>query len=500
MTQENSPLEEFRALSRKLSDLKSVLGALIWDQETTMPARGGTFRAGQVATLASLHHERLISNRYRDLIDEAGSSCEDPWEQADVREARRLHEKARKLPPRLVSELARTTSLAYDAWVAARRDSDFPAFAPWLTRILELKRREAECLRIGETPYDALLDEYEEGATQAHLHQVFSRLRPLLTGLLERILQSGKQPRPELLTGHYPAEKQEQFGRQVLTAMGFDWDSGRLDRSPHPFCAGLTPSDVRITTRYREEDFTVAIFGMIHEGGHALYEQGLDTERYGLPATTTVSLGIHESQSRLWENQVGRSPSFWRHWYPVLQSDFPGQLDGLSLDEFLRGINRVDAGLIRVEADEVSYGLHVILRFELERELLAGNLEVAELDERWNQLMEEFLGVRPPDAASGVLQDVHWSSGLFGYFPTYLIGTIYATQFYQQALEELPDLEASIGNGNLSDLRKWLGDRIHRQGKLYQAEELVKRVTGKPMNDGQFTDYLTRKYQNLYDI
>ena len=465
-----------------------------------MPAGGGSSRAGQLATLASLHHERLISDRYGDLIDEAGNSSENPWEQADVREARRLHEKARKLPSELVSELARTTSLAHDAWVAARRDSDFPAFAPWLTRILELKRREAECLDTGETPYDALLDNYEEGATQAHLQQVFARVRPRLTGLLERILQSGKQPRSDLLKGDYPVKKQEAFGRQILTAMGFDWNSGRLDRSPHPFCTGLTPSDVRITTRYREEDFTVAIFGIIHEGGHALYEQGLDTERYGLPATTTISLGIHESQSRLWENHVGRSPSFWGHWYPVLQNAFPGQLDRLSLGQFLRGINRVDAGLIRVEADEVSYGLHVILRFELERELLAGNLEVAELDERWNQLMEEFLGVRPPDAASGVLQDVHWSSGLFGYFPTYLIGTIYATQFYQQAVQEVPDLEASIGRGDLSDLRKWLRNRIHRQGKLYQAEELVKRVAGEPMNDGQFSDYLTQKYLNLYDI
>ena len=500
MTQESSPLEEFRALSRQLSDLRSALATLTWDQETTMPAGGGTFRASQISTLASLHHERLISDRYRDLIDQAANGSEDPWEQADVREARRLHEKAKKLPPSLVSELARTTSLAYAAWVAARRDSDFPAFAPWLTRILNLKRRQAECLGIGETPYDALLDEFEEGATQAHLQKVFSRLRPRLTHLLERILESSRQPRSDLLKGHFPAKTQEQLGRQILTAMGFDWDSGRLDRSPHPFCTGLTPSDVRITTRYSEEDFTVALFGMIHEGGHALYEQGLDTERYGLPATTTISLGIHESQSRLWENQVGRSPSFWSHWYPLLQRAFPGQLDSLSLEEFLRGINRVDAGLIRVEADEVSYGLHVILRFELERELLAGNLEVAELDERWNQLMEEFLGVRPPDAASGVLQDVHWSSGLFGYFPTYLIGTIYATQFYQQAHQELSDLEDSIEKGNLSDLRKWLWNRIHRQGKLYQAEELVERVTGEPMNDGQFSDYLTHKYQNLYEL
>ena len=284
---------------------------LTWDQETIMPTGGGTFRAPQVATLASLYHERLISDRYRDLIDAAGNRTADSWEQADVREARRLHEKAKKLPPSLVSELARTTSLAYDAWVAARRDSDFLGLAPWLTRILELKRREAECLRTGDNLYDALLDEYEEGATEARLQQVFSRLRPRLTSLLQRILQSGKQPPSDLLKGQYPVERQERFGRQILTAMGFDWDSGRLDRSPHPFCAGLTPSDVRITTRYREEDFTVAIFGIIHEGGHALYEQGLDRERFGLPATTTMSLGIHESQSRLWENQVGRSPSFW---------------------------------------------------------------------------------------------------------------------------------------------------------------------------------------------
>ncbi len=500
MTQESSPLEQFQTYSRQLSDLRSASSLLNWDQETKMPPRGVADRAGQAATLARLYHQRLVSDRYRDLMEQAESHSDDPWTQADVREARRLHGKATKLPPTLVSELARTTSLAFDAWTSARQASDFTSFAPWLTRIVALKRQEAECLQIGQTRYDALLDEYEPGAREADLHRVFCRLRPLLTDLLGRLLASRKQPPPNLLKGHYPIAEQKRFGRQVLTAMGFDWDSGRLDQSPHPFCSGLSPRDVRITTRYNEEDFGVAIFGMIHEAGHGLYEQGLDSERHGLPATSSISLGIHESQSRLWENLVGRSRGFWQHWYPLLQEAFPGQFDGLPLDGFLGGINRVDAGLIRVEADEVSYGLHVILRFELERELLAGNLEADELETRWNLLMEDFLGIRPPDAATGVLQDVHWSSGLFGYFPTYLIGTMYATQFYLQALKELPDLEESIAGGDLSQLREWLRDRIHLQGKLYQAEELVQQVTGTILSDSQFVDYLTWKYERLYDI
>ena len=499
MTQGNTPGEQFQALSRQLADLRSTLSLLIWDQETQMPRQGVDDRAGQVATLAGLYHERLVSDRYGEVIDQVESLSDDAWTQADVREARRLHSKATRLPPALVRELARTTSLAYHAWVAARQASDFAAFAPWLTRIVGLKRQEAECLKIGETRYDALLDEYEPGATEAHLHQVFSRLRPRLTDLLGRIQGSGKQPSSELLKGHYPVAEQKRFGRRVVTAMGFDWDSGRLDQSPHPFCSGLTPRDVRITTRYNTADFGVAIFGMIHEAGHGLYEQGLDSERYGLPATATISLGIHESQSRLWENLVGRSPGFWQYWYPHLQETFPGQLDGLPLHGFVRGINRVEAGLIRVEADEVSYGLHVILRFELERELLAGNLEVDELESQWKVMMEDFLGVRPPDAATGVLQDVHWSSGLFGYFPTYLIGTIYATQFYRQALQDLPGLEESIAEGDLSPLRQWLRDRIHRKGKLYPAEELVQQVTGDALSDDEFVDYLNEKYQRLYE-
>lgn len=500
MNQGSSPLEQFQTYSRQLSDLRSASTLLSWDQETKMPPRGVADRAGQAATIASLYHQRLVSDRYRDLMEEAESHSDDPWNQADVQEARRLHNKATRLPPSLVSELARTTSLAFDAWVTARQASDFPSFAPWLTQIVDLKRQEAKCLQIGQTPYDALLDEYEPGAREADLHRIFCRMRPRLMDLLARLMASKKQPSPDLLKGHYPVEQQQRFGRQVLTAIGFDWNAGRLDQSPHPFCAGLSPRDVRITTRYDEKDFGVAIFGMIHEAGHGLYEQGLDSERHGLPATATISLGIHESQSRLWENLVGRSWGFWQYWYPLLQEAFPGQFDSLSLNTFLGGINRVDAGLIRVEADEISYGLHVILRFELERELIAGNLEVDDLETQWNLLMEDFLGIRPPDAATGVLQDVHWSSGLFGYFPTYLIGTMYATQFYRQALKEIPDLEESIAEGCFSQLREWLRDRIHLQGKLYQAEELLKKVTGDIMSDSQFVNYLTSKYERLYDI
>ncbi len=499
MNQQDTSLIKFQAYSRELTNLKSIESLLSWDQETTMPSGGASTRAGQRETLASLYHERLISSRYRDLVELVANRIDDPWVQADVQETRRLQNKAIKIPPSLIRELAKTTSLAFNAWVEARLSSDFSIFYPWLTQIVHLKRQEAKCLQVGKTLYDALLDEYEPGSTESKLNRVFSRLRPKLTDLLEKLQSSRKQPSDNFLKGNYSIEKQKQFGKKILTAMGFDWNCGRLDHSPHPFCSGLSPRDVRITTRYEKENFGVAIFGMIHEGGHALYEQGLDNNRFGLPANTSISLGIHESQSRLWENVIGRSTHFWKYWYPLLQKTFPKHLDSVSFVHFLRWINRVKAGLIRVEADEVSYGLHVILRFELERELLSEKIEANELEIRWNHLMEDFLGVHPSDASTGILQDVHWASGLFGYFPTYLIGSIYATQLYSQAQRELSGLDKSIENGDLLQIREWLRERIHRQGKVYQADELLQKVTGETLSETQFIDYLKGKYQMLFD-
>ena len=496
-SQEQSLIQSFMRQSRELIELKSVLHTLTWDQETMMPARAGPFRARQLSALSALYHQKLTSPDLGETLERLSTEELQLWPQAAVREMRREHEKAVKLPEELVRELAETTSLAYEAWVKARQKSDFSAFSPWLEKVLKLKQEEARCLQVSDSLYEALLDHYEPGMTVGKLDEFFAVIRPNLTSLLQKILSSSKQPKRDLLEGKFPAAQQEAFGRDVLSAMGFQWDAGRLDRSPHPFCSGLSPLDVRITTRYSEEDFGSSLFGMIHEGGHALYEQGLDPEHYGSLACDGISLGIHESQSRLWENQIARSRAFWDHWFPRLRQTFPGQLDHVSLGDFVHAINRVEASLIRVEADEISYGLHVILRYELEKQMIEGDLKIQDLEEAWNVRMKEYLEVTPSNPAEGVLQDVHWSQGAFGYFPTYLLGNLYGAQLFHQVGKELPDLEETIAAGNLIPLREWLGKQIHRKGKTVSAEELIEQISGKPLSSNYFLDYLKNKFTAL---
>jgi carboxypeptidase Taq len=495
-----SIVEKFQERTRQIADLAGSAATLTWDQETLMPEKGATFRARQISTLAGLRHKLLVDPAFGDLVEAASEQATTPEAKADIREARRQHLKAIKVPGQLVRQLASTSSLAYCAWVDARKQSSFTAFAPWLEKIISLKIQEARCLKLGVTPYDSLLDEYEPGMQESKLSSLFSAIRPQLTSLLHEIRDCTLSKTDLNIRGHYPLEGQAEFGKMVLTAMGFDWKAGRLDVSPHPFCTGLSPHDVRMTTRYDETDFSISFFGMVHECGHALYEQGLDPKRYGLPGNETVSLGIHESQSRLWENLVSRGASFWEFWYPKLKETFPGQLDSVSLDQFLLCMNKVNAGLIRVEADEISYGLHVILRFEIERALLSEELKVKDLEDYWSEQMGEYLGVQPANAAEGVLQDVHWSSGLFGYFPTYLLGTIYATQFYDRAKQEIPHLEKNIAAGSMDSLREWLQSNIYCRGKIHSAAELVMEVTGETLQANQFLEYLSTKYRALYKL
>ena len=493
-------LTRFEQLSEELILLRSVLDTLSWDQETMMPPQGGAFRALQMSALSAFHHQKLTDPSLGELLDRLQEADLELWPKAAVRELGRDRDKAMQLPERLVRELAETTSLAYEAWVQARGNSDWPQFSPWLEKILRLKRQEARYLQKSDSLYDALLDHYEPDMTVQELDPLFAILRPRLTELLTQIQASGRQPDPELLKGHFPAAQQQDFGRQVLSAMGFQWEAGRLDRSPHPFCTGLSPLDVRITTRYSENDFSSSLFGIIHEGGHALYEQGLGFEHYGSAACDSISLGIHESQSRLWENQVGRSRAFWEHWFTHLKEVFPGQLDHISIDTLVQGINRVEPSLIRVEADEVSYGLHVILRYELEKLMIEGDLEVPDLEEVWNAKMEEYLGVVPSNASEGVLQDIHWSHGSMGYFPTYLLGNLYAAQIFHQANLAMPELEENIRSGKLIPLREWLGREIHQRAKTVTAERLIEDITDEPLSSQYFLDYLEHKFTHLYGL
>lgn len=492
----------FVALSKEIKTLSSIGSLLYWDQETMMPQKGAEFRAQQIGAISALSHDRFVSDEMGRLLDElagpAASGALGPEAAANVRETRRLFDREKKLPTELVKEIAETQSLAQEAWVRARKADSFAEFAPWLEKNIALQKKVAELVGYEKEPYDALLDVYEPGARAAEIAPLFAALRAEIVPLVQAIQRSGR--RPPALEGRFPREKQREFSLAVARDMGFDFEAGRLDISAHPFCSGFHPGDVRMTTRYDESDFRGALFGVMHEAGHALYEQGLDPRHTGTPMGEAASTGIHESQSRLWENLVGRSRPFWRHYYPKLQATFPDALGSLPFDDFYFAVNEVEPSLIRVEADEVTYNLHILLRFEIEQGLFAGRLSVSELPSLWKDKMEEYLGLRPPNDADGVLQDVHWSAGLFGYFPTYTLGNLFAAQFFAQAKKEIGDLDAKIGCGELAPLREWLREKIHRRGMLYRPQELCEAVTGKKLEPANFTGYLKTKFGELYGV
>ncbi|MFQ5991568.1 MAG: carboxypeptidase M32, partial [Nitrospiraceae bacterium] len=381
-----------------------------------------------------------------------------------------------------------------------RAKSDFPRFLPNLRTLVSLKQEEAEYLGYTNSPYDALLDTYESGMTVAQLRPLFAAIKARLVPLLREVMTSPARVDETLLTRSFDPGRQLEFGKLVLGAMGYDFNSGRLDLSAHPFTTSFHPSDVRVTTRVHEREFTACLFSCIHEGGHGLYDQGLDPERYGTPLGEPLSLGIHESQSRLWENCVGRSRAFWKCFYPYLRQFFPEQLNGVELEGFYAAINRVKPSLIRVEADELTYNLHIMLRAEIEQDLIEGRTRVDDLPAIWNDKMASYLGVVPDRDADGVLQDVHWSLGAMGYFPTYTLGNLYAVQFYDQARRELPNLDSEIEAGRLTVLKKWLNQKIHRWGRTFTVDQLVRRVTGGSLNPEPFLSYLEDKFGRLYGL
>ncbi|MGD9725775.1 MAG: carboxypeptidase M32 [Nitrospiraceae bacterium] len=493
---------------QRIGSAASVLG---WDQETYMPAGGGTARADQISTLQGLAHQKLVAPEIERLlrewidplsgqaIDTRGNGWDEP-SRALLREVWRDFSRAKKLPSEFVVRLSRECSLAQQAWVTAREENRFKDFLPHLQTILALKRQEADYLGYRASPYDALLDIYEPGATVAFLEPLFGRLRSHLVPLLQQIIAASVTIDEHFLHLSYDGVRQIEFGRLVLTAMGYDFDRGRLDLSAHPFTTSFHPTDVRVTTRVHEQDLPSCLFSCIHEGGHGLYEQGLDVRYYGTPLCDAVSLGIHESQSRLWENCVGRSRAFWQFFYPILQQTFPDQLNEIALDQFHAAINRVKPSLIRVEADELTYNLHVMLRFEIERALIEERLQPEELPEVWREKMGQYLGIEPERDADGVLQDVHWSIGSFGYFPTYTLGNLYAVQFYEQAKRDMPQLEHDVASGQLMELRRWLEQKVHRWGRTFSPDRLVERATGSTLQPEPFLRYLDDKYRRLYGL
>jgi carboxypeptidase Taq len=499
--------KSYRELIRRVKEyslLASCGSVLAWDERTYMPQKGSAHRAEQIALIARMTHEMATSPEIGRLLEEIEKSDLVRDKESDaavnVREIRRAYDRAVKLPKELVEELARVTTRAQQVWQEARHANQFSAFQPWLEKIVKLKREEAQAIGYKEAPYDALLDEYEPGATAAEITRAFAALRDDLVPLIGAITASGRRPRKDILQREYPVDRQHIFGQAAAAAIGFDFDAGRLDITTHPFCSGLGPGDTRITTRYNSRHFNEAFFGILHEAGHGIYDQGLDPEYHGTPLGSATSLGIHESQSRMWENQVGRGRPFWEHFFPQVKRLFHAALRDVSLDDFVFAINDVQPSFIRVEADEATYNMHIILRFEMEQALVKGDLKPAEAPGAWNEKFQKSFGLTPPTDALGCLQDIHWSMGGIGYFPTYTLGNLYAAQFMEQARQDLGDLDSDFRRGEFQRLKGWLNEKIHHPGQRYRATDLCKRVTGKPLSHKPLLNYLQKKYATLYAI
>lgn len=487
---------------REITHLRSALAILQWDQEVYMPEEGSGFRGETLAYLAGLNHTKFIALDNDGLLSklhqavQAGEIVGD--DAVIVEEVWRDFEREQKLPTEFVEALAKLTSEANSVWIKARKANDFALFAPYLERIVAMSREQAKLIGYNDSPYDALLNMYEPGATTSEVATTLEMLKTFLVPFIQKLKTSADQPDASLLLGTYPIDKQVDFNKHVAETLGFNFSCGRVDVSAHPFCTNFNPYDVRFTTRYNIEDIWGSVGSTVHEVGHGLYEQGLQAEHFGTPLAEYISLGIHESQSRMWENQVGKSKPFWQFFYPKLQAEFPEPFTSIELEDFYRAINSVMPSLIRTESDEVTYNLHIIIRFEIEKELIEGTLEVKDVPQVWNRKYKEYLGIEVPNDAQGVLQDVHWSHGSFGYFPTYTLGNLYAAQLFTQAKKEIPDLETKFARGEFAPLLVWLREKIHIHGKRFTAGALIEEITGKPLSSTYFTAYLEEKYTEIY--
>lgn len=496
---ERSAERRLYELWSELSDLEAAETLLEWDLETLLPDRAHETRGEVLATVAAYKHRCLISPELRDVLDEcAGQAEEGSVLAAQVRAARREVDRAVKVPERLKREIAAARSTALAAWQAARAAADFSVFEQPLARTIELRREEGAAIAGAGDPYDALLDRYEPGARSAELRPLFSALVDTLAPLVETVAGCGEVD-DSLALGHFPGDRQVELGRRVAAAFGYDFGAGRLDAAPHPFCVRIHRRDVRMTYRFQEDDFRPCLFGIFHECGHGLYEQGLPEAWHRTPVDDAVSLGIHESQSLLWENHVGRSRGLWRWLVPLFREIFP-EAARFEVDDVWPVLHTVKPSLIRVDADETTYNLHVAIRFELELELFHDGLAISDLPEVWNERYAHYLGVRPADDAEGVLQDIHWAQGSFGYFPTYTLGMLTAAQLAAAARRDHGDLDAAFAAGEFGVLLGWLRERLHGHGRRYTAAELIERATGRPLDAGDFVAYLRRNAEAVYGV
>jgi len=505
MTEAQKDYDKVHTLSRNARTLAGISSLLEWDQETYMPPDGALNRAEQLKTLAGIVHKERTSKKFAKALEKlidlktgtiSVNSLSVP-QQASLKEWRRdfLHDTA--LPNKFVKDFAKLASQSQLVWREAKKEDAFKRFAPFLEKIVAMNRKKAEYLGYKEHPYDALLDIYEPEATTAEVGQLFTHLREAITALLKKIT-SAKQVDDSIIKGDFPQDKQIALGEKLLAAMGYDLKKGRLDISTHPFSSSSHPSDSRVTTRIYPESPINNISVILHEGGHGLYEMGLPEEHYGSPLGEAISLGVHESQSRWWETRIGQSKAFWTYFLPIMQEMFKGKFDNVSVDAVYKAVNKVEPSFIRVDADEVTYPLHVILRFELEKALIEGSLKVRELPEAWNGKMQELLGITPKTNAQGVLQDVHWSMGAMGYFPTYTLGNMYAGQMFETFAQAHPDWEKRVASGDMLFIKEWLAKNVYHHGRRYTPKELIQAVTGKSFTAQPYIEYLNKKYREIY--
>jgi carboxypeptidase Taq len=494
-------LEQLKETLGEVSDLQRAAAVLEWDQQVNMPPGGAEARGQQISTLTKLAHQKSTTQEVGKLLDDLKSEFPggDSDEAALVRVASRNYDKATRVPSAFVAEQAIITAKAFEAWVEARRNSDFSIFRPHLEKIVEMMQKYVQFFPPAAHPYDVLLDDYEPGMKTSEVKEIFNNLRPQQVKLIKAI-KSAKQVKDDFLHNKYNEKKVWDFSETIITQFGYDWNRGRQDKAAHPFQTSFSVDDTRITNRFEEGNPLSTLFSAMHEAGHAMYEQGSNPAYERTPLAGGTSLAVHESQSRMWENLVGRSLPFWEHFLPKLKKSFPSQLDGLSVKSFYKAINKVEPSLIRVNADEATYNLHVMLRLEIEIGMIEGKFAIKDLPEIWNEKMNDYLGIVPPNDAQGVLQDVHWSSGLMGYFSTYALGNLVSAQLWEKINADIPDLDEQIRKGKFDALLGWLRGKIHIFSSKYDPQDLVQKVTGSKIDSAAYVRYLTKKYSDIYGL
>ncbi|HEY5730533.1 MAG TPA: carboxypeptidase M32 [Anaerolineales bacterium] len=496
-------LEKLKTLLGEVSDIGHAGAVLSWDMQVNMPPGGGAARGQQMATLGKIAQEKFITDEVGKLIEDLKAEFADADPSSDeaamIRVAARNYDKAKRVPPEFVAEQTVVSAKAFEAWKEAKGKSDFSIFEPHLEKNLEMAKKYISFFPPADHPYDTLLDDFEPGMKTADVKVIFNALRPKQVELISAIA-SAKQVKADFLHKKYNEKKIMDFGEKVVTEFGYDWTRGRQDKAPHPFATSFSVNDVRITTRFEDDNPSSALFSTFHEAGHAMYEQGVNPTYDRTPLVGGTSLAVHESQSRMWENIVGRSLPFWEHFYPMFKKTFSSQLDGVGLKAFYKAINKVEPSLIRVSADEATYNLHIMLRLELEIAMLEGRVAIKDLPEIWNTKMQEYLGITPPDEARGVLQDIHWAYGIFGYFSTYALGNLVSAQLWEKINKDIKNLDDQIRKGDFSKLLDWLRKNIHQHGQKYEPQILVKNVTGSKITPEPYVRYLTKKYSEIYGL